>query len=287
MSVESITLALHHSRAVGTDKVVLIGIANHDGDGGAWPSIATLAKYANVKPRTVQRSIANLVELGEVEVVLNGGGLRFDADHTRPNLYRLALRCPANCDGTTAHRLTTDPLTPASPPDAHVTPSPDAHVTTPLTPTSPKPSFNRPENRPPRSRSTRSGSTAPVEHRKGEGFEAQKNQWGPVVDHVLTIRTDWTARQVLDVLTDPAIAARPIAVVTEALLIVAEDRAGTRYPGRLRLDLPHWAEAERRVERSNRPDHCGGCDVNRMIEVDDHRVMRCPICHPHSVKVRA
>ena len=46
MSVESISWALRVQELTPTDKLVLIGIANHDGDGGSWPSIATLAMYA-------------------------------------------------------------------------------------------------------------------------------------------------------------------------------------------------------------------------------------------------
>jgi DNA-binding transcriptional regulator YhcF (GntR family) len=67
MSNEAMAIALHHSRSSGTTKLVLLGIANHDGDGGAWPSLATLATYAGgVSERTVSRAIGELVELGEV-----------------------------------------------------------------------------------------------------------------------------------------------------------------------------------------------------------------------------
>lgn len=151
MSVESITLALNHSRSVGAAKVILIGIANHDGDGGSWPSVGTLARYANVTERTVQRHINTLIELGEVERVMNDGGTHRTPSHMRPNLYKILLRCPKTCDGTTNHRNVSadiDPLTPVSPPDASVTPPPDASVTPPVTPVSPEPSFNHPLNRP-------------------------------------------------------------------------------------------------------------------------------------------
>jgi DNA-binding GntR family transcriptional regulator len=80
MSVESMAIALHHSRAKGTAKLVLIGIANHDGDGGAWPSVDTLAKYAGVHRRNVQRALQQLEELHEIEIVRNGGGDHSIAD---------------------------------------------------------------------------------------------------------------------------------------------------------------------------------------------------------------
>jgi len=95
---------LNHSRAVGTDKVVLLGIANHDGDGGAWPAIATLARYANVSERAVQKSIARLVESGELQVIRNGGGTGDRRGDRRPNLYRITV---------------TDGVNHTSPRDAH------------------------------------------------------------------------------------------------------------------------------------------------------------------------
>ena len=73
MSVEMISLVLNHSRSEGRAKVVLIGIANHHGDNGAWPSIATLAKYANSSERSVKRDIKYLQELGELVVEPQGG----------------------------------------------------------------------------------------------------------------------------------------------------------------------------------------------------------------------
>lgn len=108
MSVEAIAVCLHHSRAAKTDKLVLLGIANHDGDGGAWPSVATLARYANCSERHVQRAIANLVDLGELQVVRQRGGNEGTRADRRPNLYRVRVSCPPNCDGSTQHRLRGD-----------------------------------------------------------------------------------------------------------------------------------------------------------------------------------
>ncbi|MFD8769546.1 helix-turn-helix domain-containing protein [Microbacterium oxydans] len=145
MSVESIAVALHHSRATGAAKLVLIGIANHDGDGGAWPSVATLAKYAGVDPRSARRAVEQLEKLHEVKREIQAGGDRRTADHARPNLYRFLLRCPANCDRSSKHRLldsyvpvelSFDPRTPES--------APDARVRGPRTPKSPEPSLNHP-----------------------------------------------------------------------------------------------------------------------------------------------
>lgn len=99
MSIESMVLVLYHSRAVGTAKVVALGIANHDGDGGSWPAIATLAKYANVTPRAVSAAVAGLVELGELVVHVNAGGTHRDDPRHRTNRYELLIECPPDCDG--------------------------------------------------------------------------------------------------------------------------------------------------------------------------------------------
>ena len=104
MSIEAMTIALHHSRASGVARLVLIGIANHDGDAGSWPTVQTLAKYANVSVRTVQRAIGDLEELGEIIVHKNAGGTHRHRDDRRPNLYEVVLACPATCDGTKNHR---------------------------------------------------------------------------------------------------------------------------------------------------------------------------------------
>lgn len=97
-------MVLHHSRAKGTVKLVALGIANHDGDGGAWPSVSTLARYANVHPRNVQKALVRLQQLGELWVEPQAGGLGNLADCDRPNLYHVTLRCPTWCDGTPQHR---------------------------------------------------------------------------------------------------------------------------------------------------------------------------------------
>lgn len=106
MSVEALAIVLHHSRASGTAKLVLIGIANHDGDGGAWPTIDTLARYANVHRRKVQDALATLERLGEVRRIVQAGGDHNIADHRRPNRYQILLICPSSCDRSRHHRTT-------------------------------------------------------------------------------------------------------------------------------------------------------------------------------------
>lgn len=106
MSIESMAIALHHSQAKGTDKLVLLGICNHDGDGGAWPSHETLGKYANCGLTRVKQAIKTLVALREISVKSRAGGDLSTRNDRRPNLYEVILTCPSSCNGSTKHRLT-------------------------------------------------------------------------------------------------------------------------------------------------------------------------------------
>jgi DNA-binding transcriptional ArsR family regulator len=132
MSIESISWALNleDDRLTAVDRLVLIGVANHDGDGGAWPAVATLARYAGVAPRSVSRSLSRLEDLGLlVRHQQQGGNSRTRADQ-RPNLYELVK----TRDDT--------PVTPSGErDDTPVTPRDDTTVTPPLTDRSPEPSI--------------------------------------------------------------------------------------------------------------------------------------------------
>lgn len=98
-------LVLHHSRASGTAKLVLLGIANHDGDEGAWPAIDTLATYANSGVRTVQYALRELEANDELGVALQDGNTRAPV-HLRTNRYQVRVTCPPTCDRTARHRCT-------------------------------------------------------------------------------------------------------------------------------------------------------------------------------------
>lgn len=109
MSIEAMAVVLHHSRAKGTAKLVLLGIANHQGDGGAWPSVATLARYANVTERNVQKAIDQLEAKGELRRQVQHGGTHELPDHRRPNRYDVLVSCPSWCDRSANHRDTRGP----------------------------------------------------------------------------------------------------------------------------------------------------------------------------------
>jgi hypothetical protein len=57
-----------HSKAQGRQKLVLLAIADHQGENGAYPSIRRLAEMTNASQRSVQRDIQNLVAIGELKV---------------------------------------------------------------------------------------------------------------------------------------------------------------------------------------------------------------------------
>ncbi len=89
MSIEAVATVLNHSRATGRAKLVLIGIANHLGDQGAWPSISTLARYANASERSVKRDIQELMELGELRVDLQSAPMN---SQYKTNLYWITIQ---------------------------------------------------------------------------------------------------------------------------------------------------------------------------------------------------
>jgi len=90
VSIERVALVLKKSWGVpGTAKLILIGIANHDGDGGAWPSIDTLAAYAEVDRRGVQRHLSTMSEKGILTVHTNRGGTDATPVDRRPNRYEI------------------------------------------------------------------------------------------------------------------------------------------------------------------------------------------------------
>ena len=101
MSAEAVTVVLHHSKTEGTTKLVLWGIANHHSDSGAWPSIATLAKYAQVSERRVQQIIRDLARIGEITIEEQGG---LGQHQYKTNRYHILIQCPADCDGSLNHK---------------------------------------------------------------------------------------------------------------------------------------------------------------------------------------
>jgi hypothetical protein len=92
VSVAATTWVWNHSQSGGNDRLVLLAIADAaDAQGAnAWPRVSTIAAMAGLSARTVQRCIASLVKLGELEVERQAGGGELP-DRWRPNRYRIPL----------------------------------------------------------------------------------------------------------------------------------------------------------------------------------------------------
>lgn len=105
MGFKAVSAVMHHSKAKGNTRLVALAIAHyHDdrGENGAFPKQDTIAKLANVSKRTVQRSVTELVELGELEVLVHRGtGSSYDR---QTNRYFIVLECSETCDRTLNHR---------------------------------------------------------------------------------------------------------------------------------------------------------------------------------------
>jgi hypothetical protein len=136
------------SRAEGTDRLILLAIADYAHDDGteAFPSVATLAEKAKVSERTVQRSIRSLVLLGELQVEQNAG-------RRGANVYTIRMGrqsdTPVNLTPPTeSHPRQRDGVTPVTPRgDTRVTRTISNHPTTPQPPASGGPRPKRHCNR--------------------------------------------------------------------------------------------------------------------------------------------
>lgn len=93
MSIEVMSWVLNNAPVRGTDKIILLGLANHaDADGNnAYPSVARLARYANVSERAVQQSLRNLEEVGLIWRHYNEGGSAQQRADRRPNKYTIRM----------------------------------------------------------------------------------------------------------------------------------------------------------------------------------------------------
>ena len=75
-------------------RLVMLALADRADDNGlCWPSIDDLAERTKLSPRAVQKAIATLAEIGELQVE-NGGGRH------RSNRYRIVPK-PRTSDGFT------------------------------------------------------------------------------------------------------------------------------------------------------------------------------------------
>lgn len=88
MSIEIMNAVWKQSRSDGRARLVLLAIADHQGEIGAWPSISTLAKMVNSSERSVQRDIQYLQSIGELTVEVQNAPTR---QQYKSNLYWVTL----------------------------------------------------------------------------------------------------------------------------------------------------------------------------------------------------
>lgn len=98
MSVQALGWVFDHSLATGSDRLVLLSIANHagqspvDGAWEAWPGVQTMAREAGVsRTKTVRDALGRLEAAGAVERIVNGAPDERIRRDRRPNLYRVLL----------------------------------------------------------------------------------------------------------------------------------------------------------------------------------------------------
>ncbi len=68
MSIEIMNAVWRESKSDGRARLVLLAIADHQGEIGAWRSIKRLASMGNASERSVQRDIQYLQKIGELIV---------------------------------------------------------------------------------------------------------------------------------------------------------------------------------------------------------------------------
>lgn len=113
MSVQALSWVLDHSPAKGSDRLVLLSLANHAGQlvtdnpsdqrpaFEAWPGVATIAREARLdRPRTVNDALARLVRDGAVVRIVNGAPDSRIRGDRRPNLYRVLVENGVPCGVT-------------------------------------------------------------------------------------------------------------------------------------------------------------------------------------------
>ncbi len=145
MSFKVTNWAWARSESRNGARLVMLALADRADDNGcAWPSIDDLVERTKLSPRAVQKAIANLVEIGELQVE-NGGGRH------RSNRYRIVPK-PRTNDGVTDEEPRTSDGVSAeeTPHSAHETPhfeaeTPHSATQNPVQ-SAPEPSVEPPEN---------------------------------------------------------------------------------------------------------------------------------------------
>ena len=109
-----------HSQASGSELLLLLALADMANDEGeCWPSVKTLAERCRCSDRTIQRSLSELSELGELEIITRNRG----NGSLTSNCYRVrggdrAVTSPGDTHVTIPLNYSSPPLvTQVSPPE--------------------------------------------------------------------------------------------------------------------------------------------------------------------------
>jgi hypothetical protein len=75
MSIPTILHVFNHSKTKKSHRLVLLEIANHvnDKNGLAWPTYETIANKTGLSRRWVIELVSDLVAVGELKIIPNGG----------------------------------------------------------------------------------------------------------------------------------------------------------------------------------------------------------------------
>ncbi len=294
-------IVLHHSAATGTDLVVMLGIANHDGDGGSWPSLLTLATYARYKgdddarKKSVRKVLRRLEAAGEIRTHIQEGGLARTPEHLRTNRYEVLLQCPADCDRTTNHRTTqtnTPPGVPSGPPPGgrQIPPGGLASGPPPGVPSGPP---NRPVPSPESSKNLSLTADPPDKpnSERETTFDSPPNDNSEVLDGEIVDDLDPFTTWAIPYLRKAA----PDITETEALAVLADMRsskidslAAFLPSARAQIDIAERLQKRRdadalfaRIFETPQPaEKTCGCH-NGWLGVDDQdRPKPCPTCRP-------
>src|SRR5262245_23916492 len=143
MSIQVMSEVWEHSTATGAELLVLLGLADRARaeDAVCWPGIRDIARRARVSERQAQRHITALISRGELRRLKMGGG-----DPSQTSVYQVAVGRYTGVISDTGRvsSATGVPVTSVTGvPVTSKAKTGDTHVTRPVTPMSPKPSYNR------------------------------------------------------------------------------------------------------------------------------------------------
>ncbi len=257
MSVKAMTWVWDNSPTAGTERLVLLAIADtaDDNGGNAWPSIPTLARKTRLDVRTVQRVIRRLVGADQLRVDTAAG-------RAGTNVYTLVLDqqdrsgLDPGDNSFSAGATPWRPATPGTPPGVSSAPPLPRHLHHhPPGARTTRTFLNVPERPPPPARAS-AALVQPGNPGAGLGEECGRTELlaalgvDDLSELALRVRqtrevvglstTLWSERCLFDAL-NRAVLARgwPAERAVDALLAVAGDKA-SRGPMRLAEAGPWW-----------------------------------------------